>query len=81
MPLLEQKKEQASERRLVEDYLENHQIEEIMNTILNELVMERPSDPYLQLSHILGDMSKAARKINAMKAFQLQGNNGMYFCV
>ena len=81
MPLLDQKTEQASERRLVEDYLENHQIEEIMNTILNELVMERPSDPYLQLSHILGDMSKAARKINAMKAFELQGNNGMYLSV
>ena len=28
MPLLDQKKDQVSERRLVEDYLENHQIEE-----------------------------------------------------
>jgi hypothetical protein len=40
-----------NERQAVETYLKFNELEDILNGILNELVTERPQDPYLALRY------------------------------
>lgn len=41
--------EVLNERQAVEGYLKFNELEEVLNGILNELVTDRPTDPYLSL--------------------------------
>lgn len=71
----------VSERKLVEDYLKTNDLEDVLNNVVNELVMERPADPYLSLSNVLVDYSKSSRKIVKLTAREVVGVAGMYLQV
>lgn len=73
--------EVVSERRLVEDYLKANDLEDALNSIVNDLVMERPADPYLSLSKCLVDFSRSSRKIIDLRATEVVGVGGMYLQV
>ena len=38
------------DRKQITDYMKRHHLEEALNEIINELVKERPEDPFLDLS-------------------------------
>jgi len=40
------------DRREILDYMKNHRLEEVMNEIINDLVKDRPDDPFLDLSQV-----------------------------
>lgn len=44
---------EVSERKQVEDYLTLHCVEETLNVVVNELLEERPPNPFQQLSRLL----------------------------
>lgn len=57
------------ERALVEGYLAEHQLEATLNDVVNDVVKNRPSDPYLELGSRLMAASPGAHAISRLSAW------------
>jgi hypothetical protein len=55
-----------SEKKLVERYLAEHELERVVNEVLNVCLRERPDDPFAQISALLKDKSKAGKGITGV---------------
>jgi len=65
-----------AERREITSYMKSHNLESSLNDVVNELVKERPADPYSDLSQTLRDRSKMSGKILDVKSREVMGSNG-----
>ena len=48
-----------TQRKLVENYLQEHRLESILNTVINQCVKDRPQDPFVMMSNLLKEHSSA----------------------
>ena len=78
---LKEDDEVVSERRLVEEYLKLNELEDVLNGVINELVTDRPPDPFLSLSATLVDFSKSSKIIMDVRATEVKGSAGCYLRV
>lgn len=52
-----------SEKKLVETYLVDHDLERTVNEVLNECLRQRPEDPYAQIAQLFKEKSKAGQGV------------------
>jgi hypothetical protein len=64
------------DRREIVEYMTTHRLEENMNELLNELVKDRPDDPYLDLSQAIELKSGSSQKIINVTARSVAGSDG-----
>jgi enolase len=72
--------EQASveeDRRAILEYMKVHRLEEVLNEIVNDLVKDRPDDPFLDLAQTIEVRSSASNKIIRVHAREIIGNDGV----
>ena len=65
-----------SQRKIVEKYLQEHDLEAVMNEVVNKCVKERPVDPFLFLSTHMKELSSTSSGIKSVVARQIYDPNG-----
>ena len=65
-----------SQRKIVEKYLQEHDLEAVMNEVVNKCVKERPADPFLFLSTHMKELSSTSSGIKSVVARQIYDPNG-----
>ena len=65
-----------SQRKIVEKYLQEHDLEAVMNEVVNACVKERPADPFLFLSTHMKELSSTSSGIKSVVARQIHDPNG-----
>ena len=79
--LLQEDEELNNERHVIEDYIKQHELEDVLNGLINQLVVERPLDPYMSLRESVVDYSKTTKKVLEVRASEVSGPQGMYLKV
>ncbi|ETV68427.1 hypothetical protein H257_15590 [Aphanomyces astaci] len=69
--------EEAAEKELIEEYLSLHGIENALNVFLNQVVRDRPADPYLVLGGLLQHRATSSKGIFAVSAREIFDANGL----
>ena len=64
------------ERKQIESYMKDNNLEDMLNDCINELVRERPEDPFLDLSQTFESKSKLNAKIIAARAREVLSATG-----
>jgi enolase len=65
-----------TQRKMVEKYLQEHDLETVMNEVVNLCVKERPVDPFLFLSTRMKELSSTSAGIKSIVARQVYDPNG-----
>ena len=52
-------KKDDTQRKLVENYLQEHRLESILNSVINQCVKDRPQDPFVMMATLLKEHSSA----------------------
>ena len=52
-------KKDDTQRKLVENYLQEHRLEAILNSVINQCVKDRPQDPFVMMATLLKEHSSA----------------------
>ncbi|OQR94549.1 enolase-like protein [Achlya hypogyna] len=68
--------EEAAEKDLIEEYLVQHGLESVLNVLLNQVVRDRPSDPYLVLGKLLQNRATSNKGIFAVSAKEIVDSSG-----
>ena len=66
-----------NDRKQISDYMKMHHLEEVMNDVLNELVKDRPEDPFLDLAAMVESKSHLSGLITAVRGKEIIGPNGL----
>lgn len=67
---------ESEEKELVEDYLAEHDLENVLNKIINRIVKHRPEDPFVVLSNLIKKESKGIQGILSVEASQCLDGRG-----
>jgi len=65
-----------TQRKMVEKYLQEHDLETVMNEVVNKCVKERPTDPFLFLSTHMKELSSTSSGIKSIVARQIYDPRG-----
>uniref|UniRef100_K3WWU0 phosphopyruvate hydratase n=1 Tax=Globisporangium ultimum (strain ATCC 200006 / CBS 805.95 / DAOM BR144) TaxID=431595 RepID=K3WWU0_GLOUD len=68
---------EVRERDIVEAYLSEHALEPSLNDVINQVVAERPADPFLVLSTLLYAKATAKRGIFHVEVREILDGNGV----
>lgn len=60
-----------NERREIEAYLQEHQLESFLGDTVNKIVKERPDDPLARLGEALRTCSQAWQKVHRVKGREI----------
>ena len=52
-------KKDDTQRKLVENYLQEHRLESILNSVINQCVKDRPQDPFVMMATLLKEHSSS----------------------
>lgn len=63
--------DEQEERREIEAYLEQHHLQAFIGDAVNDVVKERPKDPFLALGDALRACSDASRQIQKVRGRQI----------
>ncbi|ETW00406.1 hypothetical protein H310_07045 [Aphanomyces invadans] len=69
--------EELAEKELIEEYLAQHGIENALNVFLNQVVRDRPADPYLVLGGLLQHRATSSKGIFSISAREVFDANGL----
>ncbi|GMH66488.1 hypothetical protein TrST_g3017 [Triparma strigata] len=64
------------DKRDILEYMKKFRLEEVLNDLINELVRERPEDPFVDLAQTIEAKSVLANSIVAVRAKEVIGANG-----
>ena len=70
-------KQKETQRKLVEKYLAEHELESTLQEILNNCVKERPTDPYIYLATALRECSSTTTGIVSIVGRTVYDNRGV----
>ena len=70
-------KQKETQRKLVEKYLAEHELESTLQEILNNCVKERPTDPYIYLATALRECSSTTTGIISIVGRTVYDNRGV----
>lgn len=65
------------ERREIEAYLNQHQLQSFLGDAVNNIVKERPGDPLVRLADVLRACSQTSRQIQGVKGRQVLSGEGL----
>ncbi|KDO21223.1 hypothetical protein SPRG_13723 [Saprolegnia parasitica CBS 223.65] len=68
--------EEVAEKDLIEEYLAQHGLESSLNVFLNQVVRDRPSDPYLVLGKLLQNRAMSNKGIFSVSAKEVVDSSG-----
>ncbi|KAF0683497.1 Aste57867_24449 [Aphanomyces stellatus] len=69
--------EELAEKELIEEYLAQHGLETSLNVFINQVVRDRPSDPYLVLAGLLQNRATSGNGIFSISAREVIDANGL----
>ena len=70
-------KQKETQRKLVEKYIAEHELETTLQEVLNNCVKERPADPYLYLATALRECSSTTTGIISIVGRAVYDNRGV----
>ncbi|OQR81822.1 enolase [Thraustotheca clavata] len=68
--------EEVAEKDLIEEYLAQHGLESALNVFLNQVVRDRPTDPYLVLGGLLQNRATSNKGIFLVSAKEIVDTSG-----
>ncbi|KAG9414037.1 hypothetical protein AC1031_013240 [Aphanomyces cochlioides] len=74
---LQSNPEEVNEKELVEEYLAQHGLENTLNLLVNQVVRDRPADPYLVLGDLLQSRATSGKGIFSISAREIVDSNGL----
>ena len=69
--------QEGEEKEIVQEYLQTHSLENTLNSVINRVVTERPSDPFIVLSSLLRQHGNTNAGIVQVDASQILDGNGV----